>query len=265
MNLRGFVGLVFLATGTSLAHGEQANGAGRVLIVCDERAQMEALARFLRQEGKLEVEIVDQENFPAQPSGYRAIVDFVHKPFSDRVEQALITFTENGGRVISIHHSISSSKRLNKYWLGFCGMTLPPKPRDQGGWHVIGNTTAVLVSLRPDHYVTSHNVKYPKTTVYESSEVLKAERNLPALEFPRSEVFLGQQIHDMGEKEMLFGLKCVDPKTSQTVMIDRGGWYQRKGRGWHFYFQIGHGTGDFLNPAYCQILLNAISWQPPKE
>jgi len=265
MRCRALLALATLFAGVLLAQGNEPTAAGRALIVCDERVQMEALAKFLRNEGKLEIEIVDQDSFSTATAGCRAIIDFVHKPFSERVERALMDFAENGGRVISIHHSISSSKRQNKYWLGFCGMVLPTSRREQGGWHVVGNTTAVLVNLRPGHYITSHNVKYAKTTTYASSDILKAERILPALDFPLSEVFLGQQITDMRQKEMLFGLKCFDPKTSETIMVDRGGWYQRKGRGWHFYFQVGHATSDFQNPAHCQILLNAVTWQPPKE
>ena len=265
MRFRTWIGLAFWMAGMSPAFCGEGSPAGRVLIVCDERAQMEALARFLRQEGKLEIEIVDQDAFPTETASYRAVIDFVHKPFSERVEEELIGFVENGGRLVSLHHSISSSKRLNKYWLGFCGMTLPTGPRDKGGWFVVGNVTAELVNLRPDHYITSHNVKYPKIITYTSSDVLRAERNLPALEIPRTEVFLGQQITDAPKKEILFGLKCFDPATSRTIMTDRGGWYQRKGKGWHFYFQLGHATGDFLNPTYCTILLNALTWQPPKE
>jgi hypothetical protein len=265
MNLRTLIGLVLLAACAAFASGQPARDGSRVLIVCDERAQMDALAKFLRDSGKLEIEIVDQEAFPAATDGFRAIVAFVHKPFTDRVEKALIDYTENGGRLISLHHSISSSKRLNTYWLGFCGMTLPTGSRERGGWYVIGGTTVSLVNLRPDHYITSHNVKYPKALAYVSPDVFKTERNLPALDFAQSEVFLGQQIADMPQKEILFGLKCLDPKTSQAVMIDRGGWVQRKGRGRHFYFQVGHATGDFQNAAYCQVLLNAVTWQPPKE
>jgi len=265
MGHRAFAGLILLAACSALASGEPARVEPRVLIVCDERVQMDALAKFLCDPGKLEVEIVDQEAFPASTNGYRAVIDFVHKPFTDRVEKALIDCAENGGRLISLHHSISSSKRLNKFWLGFCGTTLPTGPREQGGWFVVGNTTASLVNLRPGHYVTSHNVKYPKRISYVSSESLREPQVLPALELPRTEVFLGQQFSGGQPREILFGLACIDPKTSQTIMVDRGGWIQRKGRGRHFYFQLGHATGDFQNTAYCQILLNALTWEPPPE
>lgn len=258
---------IFLAIWAGAAFASSLNGeAGkRVLIVCDERVQMEALAGFLRDPGQCRVEIVDQESFPATTDAFEAIIDFVHKPFSDRVETALMEYVQGGGRLVSLHHSISSSKRLNKHWLDFCGMTLPTGPREQGGWFVVGNTTVTLVNLRPGHYVTSHKVEYPGTASYRSSEVLRADRILPALPFPRSEVFLGQQITDMRQKEMLFGLKCFDPTASRTIMVDRGGWMQRKGRGWHFYFQVGHATGDFQNPAYGTILLNALTWEEEKE
>lgn len=262
-----FLGMVLIVSCTMAVCGGQSGDRERVLIVCDERVQMETPAKYLGETGKLEVEIVDQESFPASISGFRAVIDFVHKPFTDRVEKALIDYCEAGGRLISLHHSISSSKRLNKHWLDFCGMTLPTGPRDQGGWFVVGNTTVELVNLRPDHYVTSHNVKYQTATEYGSpiptmeSSIAAAQGKRPALEFQRSEVFLGQQFAGKEPHEILFGLKCFDPTTSRTIMMDRGGWYQRKGKGWHFYFQVGHATGDFQNPAYRQVLLNAIRWR----
>ncbi len=232
----------------------------QVLIVSDEKEQMEVLAAFLRERGKFVVEIVDQEAFPADLSGYRGVFNFIHRPLTEKVEEGLIQYALSGGRLITLHHGISSSKMLNKKWLPFCGVALFRKERDEGGWSVLGNVTAELVNLRPGHYITSNKVAYPDTTTYTPSDFPSTEQTCPVLRFPRSEVFLNEHFTDGREKEVLFGVKGADPNTGKVYMQDRGGWFQREGKGWHFYFQIGHSTSDFQNPAYCQILLNCLTW-----
>jgi type 1 glutamine amidotransferase len=45
-------------------------------------------------------------------------------------------------------------------------------------------------------------------------------------------------------------------------MQDRGGWYKPAGKGHIFYFIAGHSARDLENPAYQQIILNALNWKP---
>ncbi|MGH9629157.1 MAG: ThuA domain-containing protein [Bryobacteraceae bacterium] len=45
-----------------------------------------------------------------------------------------------------------------------------------------------------------------------------------------------------------------------TIMQDRAGWVMQAGKGHVFYFQPGHFARDLENPAYSQILMNAIEW-----
>jgi hypothetical protein len=213
----------------------------RILIVADEREQMEVLAKFFREEGKYEVQIVAQEDFPAELSGCRGVFNFVHRPLTEKVEEGLIAYALSGGRLITLHHGISSSKMLNKKWLPFCGVALFRGERDKGGWSVLGNVTAELVNLRPDHYITSHKVSYEGSTTYTPSDAPSIEQTCPVLRFPRSEVFLNEHFTDGREKEVLFGVKGADPETGKVYMQDRGGWFHRKGKGWLFYFQISQG------------------------
>lgn len=263
MNLKSWTvcGVLLAVASTMPVMAAESNG--RVLVVCDENVQMEALAKFLTGKGGFEVKIVDQENFPDATEGFRGIFNFVHKPHTEAVEQALIEYAERGGRLISLHHAISSSKNQNKRWLPFCGIALLNRSlgRDNGGWHVLGGMSVELVNLRPDHYITSHEVHYSTTTAYTPSDSPSIEQQLPAIAFERSEMFLNQHFTDGRQKTVLFGMKAVDPETGKTYMQDRGGWYQQRGKGTHFYLQAGHATGDFLNPAYCQILLNCLTWE----
>lgn len=237
----------------------------RILVVCDEREQMEVLGKFLGEEGKYEVQIVAQEDFPNDLSGYRGVFNFVHRPLTEKVEDALMAYALSGGRLITLHHGISSSKMLNKKWLPFCGVALLQGDREKGGWSVLGNVTAELVNLRPDHYITSHKVSYEESTDYIPSDFPSTEQTCSVLRLPRSEVFLNEHFTDGREKEVLFGVKGADPETGKVYMQDRGGWFHRKGKGWLFYFQIGHGTADFQNRSYCQILLNCLTWDAKSD
>ena len=257
MRLRWLLPVGFLVGFASPATGAAAR---KVLIVCDETPQMEALAKFLHDEAGYETQIVAQEDCPDNLSGYRGVFNFVHSPLTEKVEEALIAYALAGGRLISLHHGISSSKMLNKKWLPFCGVALSRKERDEGGWSVLGNITAELVNLRPGHYITSHRVVYDGTTTYTPSDFPSTEQECPVLRFPRSEVFLNEHFTDGREKTVLFGVKGNDPETGKLYMQDRGGWFQRKGKGWAFYFQMGHATSDFQNRSYCQILLNCLQW-----
>jgi type 1 glutamine amidotransferase len=45
-------------------------------------------------------------------------------------------------------------------------------------------------------------------------------------------------------------------------MQDRAGWYKPAGKGWVMYFMAGHSVRDLENPAYAQILVNAVAYQP---
>ena len=260
-------GLIVMAMGVRQAAPEQSGAKGRVLIVCDERVQMEALATFLRAKGGLAVEIVDEKGFPAKTDGLVGIYNFVHHTLDERVEKALIDYATGGGRLVSIHHAISSSKTLNKHWLDFCGVALLTGGRtpDEGGWHVVGGGTVYLVNLRPGHYITTHNVEYTTTVAYTPSDSPSIEQRLPAIAFQRSEMFLNQHFTDGRRKTVLFGMMAVDAKTGTTWMQDRGGWYQPTGRGWHFYLQAGHATGDFHEAAFCQVLLNCLTWPGPED
>jgi hypothetical protein len=253
--------MVTLAAPMYWAHGW---GAEKVLMVCDETAQMEVLGKFLREEGGYEVQIVGQDDLPNDVSGYCGIFNFVHRPLTEEVEEALIGYALAGGRLITLHHGISSSKMLNKKWLPFSGVALFRKGRDEGGWSVLGNVTAELVNLHPRHYITSHKVIYEGTTAYTPSDSPSTEQQCGVLRFPRSEVFLNEHFTDGREKTVLFGVKGQDPETGRVYMQDRGGWYQPKGKGWVFYFQIGHATSDFQKRSYCQILLNCLTWDERK-
>ena len=86
----------------------------KVLIVADEWPQMEVLATYLHTEGGYDVEKVEQDKLPDSLSGYDGVFQFVHRTFNDAPAQALIEYAKNGGRLIVLHHGISSKKATTR-------------------------------------------------------------------------------------------------------------------------------------------------------
>jgi type 1 glutamine amidotransferase len=44
-------------------------------------------------------------------------------------------------------------------------------------------------------------------------------------------------------------------------MQDRAAWLKQASQGWIIYFMAGHSALDFENPAYAQILCNAVTFR----
>ncbi|MBM4017698.1 MAG: ThuA domain-containing protein [Planctomycetes bacterium] len=240
-------------------------GGGRVLIVADERPQMEVLAGFLRAEGRYETRIADQKDLPADLGVHAAVFMYVHSKFLPEPEKALIRYAAEGGRLVVLHHGMASARAGNPDWLRMAGIRIAPRTDAKHPWRVVGQTTHTLVNLQPRHYITSRGVRYDRTVRYRSSDEPSAEGEFPGLDLPNTEVFLNQQFTDGREKTVLFGSMCTDPQTGETIMQDRGGWYKPAGKGWLFYLQPGHAESDFRNLNYCRIILNCLTWQPPAE
>jgi len=228
-----------------------------LLIVADEWPQMEILAAFLQEKGGYSIEKVEQNGLPDDLSGYAGVFEFVHGILLDSTAERLIRYAQHGGRVIVLHHGISQRKAETKGWFEVLGMKLDGRPEAQSRYTWIHDADVMLVNLQPRHYITSHQVTYPKTVEYTPSDTPSAPGDYPALEFAQSEVFLNHQFTDGREKTVLFGVRYTDPKSGTLWMQDRGGWYKPVGHGWIFYFTPGHTVEDFQQSAYCQIICNS--------
>ena len=233
----------------------------RVLIVADEREPMDALAEALRAKGRYQVQYVEPKALPRDLGDYAAVFMYIHGSMTRPTERALIAYAHGGGRLVILHHGIASARIKNPAWLRLTGMHIAPRNDRKHPWKVLGNTTHTLVNLQPRHYVTSHNVTYDRTVEYLSSDSPSLPARYPALEMTNTEVFLNQHFTDGREKTVLFGFLAEDA-AGKTIMRDRSGWYKPAGKGWVFYLQPGHRAADFKNVAYCQIILNCLSWQP---
>lgn len=245
-----------------------ASGAPRVLIVMDEREQMETLAAYLKAKGGVESTIVDQASLPADWSGYDAVIAYVHGALHEPTELKIIDYTKNGGRYVCLHHSISSGKAKNKYYFDFLGVRLPGidkarEPAQPGGHYAWRHDVDfMVVNLNPAHYVTTNGVIWPEKTSYKRSDVADPESVYPAFTLKDAEPYMNVQFADGRAKTVLLGFKYLDDRNGVLFMQDREGWIKPAGKGWIVYLQMGHTTREFQHPAVAQLVLNAVTWKP---
>jgi len=238
-----------------------ANGAEKIAIVADEWPQMDLLAEKLHSQAEYDIDKFVQEKFPSNLSGYYAAFSFIHGNMSADSAEALMKFVRGGGRLIVLHHGISSKKRNTPGWLPFLGIYLAPTDDKTAPYSWKEGVDYYLVNLQPNHYITSHNVNYDKTVSYQSSDFPSQSIDAPAIEIPDSEVYFNHQFTDGREKTVLFGFLYED-ENGNKIMQDRGGWYKPIEKGWAFYFKPGHSVKDIENPNYFQIIWNCLTWKP---
>jgi hypothetical protein len=238
--------------------------SAEVLIVADEFPAMDVLAARLKADERIESKIVAQTNMPASLSDFAAVVVYIHRNLNEPVENALIQYARAGGKLIVLHHSISSGKRKNKQWFAFLGVSLPEGDVSQGGYKWIEPVTLDFVNLAPDHFIMTNRVQYPAQYSYTRSEGGGRNATWPGFTLRDSEVYLNHMLveSDGGPRKILMGFKYTDAKSGKIYMQDRAGWFRPAGKGWIVYFLPGHSALDFQDPAYARILLNAVIYQP---
>jgi hypothetical protein len=149
--------------------------------------------------------IVAQTAMPASLARYSALIVYIHRNIGEAAEKAFVDYAQSGGKLILLHHSISSGKRKNRFrFPSLLEMSLPEKDFSAGGYKYYEGIKMELVNLTPGHYVTTHNVKYSGTTDYRSAE-------RPAIELDGTEVYLNHVF--TGERAILLGIKFHDWKT----------------------------------------------------
>lgn len=235
-----------------------------VLIVADEWEPMEALSDLLRTGGDYNVRRVDQSGPDLDLRQFGAVFVYVHTVLQAHIEDALIDYALDGGRLVMLHHTIASAKVANPKWLRFTGIHIAPRDDPGHPWRVVRGTHTV-VNLQPGHYITSHSVPYDRTVVYRPSDVPSVPGAYPALDLHDTEVFLNQHFTDGREKTVLLGFQVTDPQTGNVITQDRSGWYKSVGKGWLFYLQPGHAASDFRHSGFGQIILNCLDWEPSRS
>ncbi len=231
-----------------------------ILIVADEWPQMNVLAEYIEQNGDYSVHKTEQDQMPQPLADFEGVIQFVHGMLYDEPARKLMDYTLNGGKLLVLHHGVSSKKKQTKGWYDFLGMELDRAEDSETRYVWINNIDFDLVNLNPEHYITSHKVTFPHTTEYRPSDAPSVMKKYPSIRYSNTEIFLNHQFTDGREKTVLLGFKYEDPKTGAVWMQDRSGWYKPKGKGMLFYLQPGQIVEDFNQP-YCQMILNCFEWR----
>jgi len=261
--VRGYILLfVFVSICVALILGLSPVRPLKVVIVQDELPQMEVLAKFLREKGNLSVAIMDQRSLPEDLSQYQAVIVFIHKDLEEKTEESIIDYTKNGGKLICLHHSISSRKALNRFYFDFLGVQLDKGPMETGGYKWIHSSWS-LVNLNSQHFITNFDVDWDETIVYTPSDYPSTEQAYPSINLQDdSEVFINHKFTDGREKVVLCGIVYYDAESNKIYMQDRGAWLKKQGKGTIVYFMPGHAVSDYQNKSISQMILNAITWPP---
>ena len=249
---------LLLLTGVLLS--APAFAAAEVLIVADEFPAMRYLATRLKAEENIDTAIVAQTNLPPQLTGFSTVIVYIHGDLGTPTEQALIDCTRGGGKLVALHHSISSGKRKNAQWYKFLGVTLPEGDVSQGGYQWIEPVTLDIVKLAPGHFITTNRVRYPAKVRWPTYRSGASEESLPGFTLHESEVYLNHVLTESCTH--LLGLRYTDTKSGRVWTQTHAGWVRRAGRGWIVYLLPGHGVRDFEDPTYARIVLNAAAWTP---
>ena len=225
-----------------------------VLIVADEFPAMEIVAGKLQHEEGIASAVVPHTAMPAELSAHRAVIVYIHRDIAEETERRLIEYASRGGRLVLLHHSISSGKRKNKDWLPFLGVELPAKPFPEGGYRWIDPVAMDIVNLTPSEFITTNKVEYESRISFRAGSGDMTER--PGFTLEHTEVYLNHVLS--GERKILLGLKYTDPAAGTVYMQGSAGWCRRAGSGWVLYFMPGHSVKEFEHPAFSRIVLNAV-------
>src|SRR5579864_3240423 len=134
------------------------HGAKPVLIVSDG-APIRILAVQLKAHG-IQSETVGEDAIPGNLSSYPAVLIYVHSVLAGPAEKAFMAYANAGGKLIVLHHSISSQKRQNPNWMAFLGVKLPEGDVSEGGYKFYDPVNLTLVNLAPKDWITTHDVHW---------------------------------------------------------------------------------------------------------
>lgn len=230
---------------------------GAVLIVADEFPAMQVLANKLKSAAGMEATIVKQADMPRGLAPFSAVIVYIHGNLSKPAEQAFIRYTQEGGKLVLLHHSISSGKRANQFWTPFIGVQLPWGELGEGGYEWIEPVSLEFANLASGHYITSHDIKYDSRVSFRLPGP-GGDKQYPGFRLDGTEVYLNHKF--LRPKTVLLGFKYTDAR-GKVWMQDTAGWYEPSGKGWIFYFMPGHSVTDFENAIYSQIVVNAVTFQ----
>jgi hypothetical protein len=234
-----------------LAVAGRVAAATDVLMVADELPAMEVLSKQLKTRIGSTTTITTQDRIPGDLSVYPVVMVYIHKDISEPAEKAFIAYAKGGGKLILLHHSISSGKRKNQEWFPFLNISLPTGDFAAGGYKYFDPATFAVVNLAEKEFITTNKVSYPEMVKY-------GDRECPGFTLQDTEVYLNHVFS--GPRTVLLGVRYEEKLSGRLYMQPTAGWYRRADKGSVMYFMPGHKASDFDVPVYAQILANAVQF-----
>lgn len=226
--------------------------AAKPVLIVSDGAPIRILAVQLKAHG-IDSETVGEDALPPKLSAYPAVLLYVHKVMLEPAVKAYIAYANGGGKLIVLHHSISSQKRQNPEWLDFLGIKLPEGDVSAGGYKYYDPVDLTIVNLAPKEWITNHDVHWAGRASYRGED-------RDVIELPATEVYVNHVLE--GQRKVLLGFKFLEPKSGVIYEQATAGWYKKTGKGWLMYFMAGHSGKEFDDPAYAQLLVNAVNFKP---
>lgn len=121
-----------------------------------------------------------------------------------------------------------------------------------------------MVNLAPDHYITSHDIKWPETTKFKPDDADWPEKEYPSVVLPKAEAYMNVKYTDT-DKTFLLGTIYHDDRNDVTHRGIMDGWIKPAAKGWVVYLQPGHFAEEYKNPIIAQMVLNAVEWNPEEK
>jgi hypothetical protein len=223
-----------------------------VLIVADEIPAMETLGKQLLARVQTPSEIITQDKMPDSLAAYPAVLVYIHKALTEKAENAFLDYAEAGGKLIVLHHSISSGKRINKNkrWLPALGVELPEGDFATGAYKYFDDVDWDIVNLAPRSPITTHKITYP-------TKIERGGKKLPGYRPKPTEIYLNHVL--TGEHTLLLGLHYTHKPDGKVFDQDTVAWSKPLGKGTIYYFMPGHHAEDFEHPIYAQLISNAVA------
>ena len=267
LSLVSVVLTVFASTCWAAESVKRAEKKPVVLVVVNQQGEFPTLAKLLKKHG-YNVTLQTQKQIGKSITGYETVLVGVESSLQPKVVSTLIDYAKRGGRLVILHGGLNESKIKNKRWLDFLGVKFYPTGYKKYPRKTPKLIDAHVVNLMPEHYITTHNVKYDKTVPCAPKNRPDLKGAFPAFKLTDTAVYHDVLLNDDNERVILLGSRfnvadSDDLNAVKAFIIEEmAGWYKPAERGWVFYFQPGGVDADFRNPSFSQILLNCLAWRP---
>ncbi len=216
-----------------------------------------------------------------------AIFTYNKSLYKKKTVKNIIAFCEKGGKVIALHHNVSSVMLRRPEWLAFTDVDIKKGEKNPYPWSVIEGGDLFLLQLNSEDKIMKGVVlegDAPELNQLAELQGLKPPENIhlegdkrivsfeippeihaevdalpraPALVFKKSEYFINLVLNPNPNRELLFAAYFEDPESGRRYFSANGAWKLPRGEGVLYYFMPGHSTWDFTEE-YCKILRNCL-------